>query len=327
MKNSRLIYFLILLFIVFTLIFIDKNIFNVFTASKSEDVIVYIKKGENLSFIAQMLEDSGIIKSKEVFKFLAKVSGIEGKLQAGRYQLEKNMNEFQALDKIHKGRVILKQIVIPEGLTYKQIASKIKKTTDIDSLRFVKLCENKQILKEYNIPSRSVEGFLFPETYYISDETDEEEIVRMMLDKFKENLPDEIFCENELKFSKFEYVILASIIEKEAKVDSERGLIASVYYNRLKRGMFLQCCATVFYALNKVGGKLTYGDLEFSSPYNTYKNVGLPPTPICSPSISSVESVLKPAKTNYLFYVSNGDGTHTFTKNYKEHIKAQKSKM
>lgn len=323
-KNNGFKYFLIVLFVVFVLIFIDQRVTNVFISAQREKVVINIKKGESLSTIAEMLEDSGVIENRDVFKFFAKISRIEGKLQAGRYELYKNSNEYQVLDKIHKGRVILKPVTIPEGLTYKQIASKIKKSADIDSALFVRLCENAEILKEYKIPAKNAEGFLFPETYYISDETDEEDIVRMMLDKFSERLPDSMFASNDFKFSKYQYIILASMIEKEAKLKEEKPLIAGVYYNRLKKGMLLQCCATVFYSLNKVGGKLTYRDLEFSSPYNTYKNPGLPPSPICSPSISSVMSVLKPVQSNFLFYVSNGDGTHTFTVNYKEHINAQK---
>ncbi|MGE3062744.1 MAG: endolytic transglycosylase MltG [bacterium] len=323
-KNNSLAWFVAILFFVFVLVFIDQRITGVFIKSTEERVVINIRKGENLTGIASMLADSGVIESKEVFKFFAKITNSENKMQAGRYELFKNTNEFQALDKIRRGKVKLKPIMIPEGLTYKQIASRIKQSAHIDSVLFVKLCEDRDILKKNKIPSKNVEGFLFPETYYISDETDEREIVELMLDNFTKNFPDSLFVENEFGFGKFEYVILASIIEKEAKLEEEKPLIASVYYNRLKKGMLLQCCATVFYALNKVGGKLTYNDLEFSSPYNTYKNQGLPPTPICSPSVSSVMAVLKPSKTKYLFYVSNGDGTHTFTTNYKDHLKAQR---
>ncbi|MDD3803145.1 MAG: endolytic transglycosylase MltG [bacterium] len=323
-KSDKFAWFIATLFVLFVLIFIDQRIAGVFDKHDEKRVMIDIRKGESLSKIAQMLEDSGVIESKEIFKFFAKVTKTEGKLQAGKYQLSKSMNEFKALDKIHKGRVILKPVLITEGLTYKQIASRFKETAGKDSLLIVRLCENKEFLKKNKVNAKNAEGFLFPDTYYISDETSEEEIVGMMLKRFSQELPDSLFKKNEFGFSKYEYIILASMIEKEAKIDSEKPLIAGVYYNRLKKGMLLQCCATVFYAQNRKGGKLTYNDLEFSSPYNTYKNPGLPPTPICSPSLSSVDAALNPAMTKYLFYVSNGDGTHTFTTNYKDHIKAQR---
>jgi len=323
-RKSKSAWFVAALFAVFVLIFIDQRITGVFVRPGEKRAIIDIKRGESLSQIAQMLEDSGVIESKEIFMFFAKVTKTEGKLQAGRYELSLNTNEFKALDKIHKGRVMLKPVLIPEGLTYRQIASRFRQAAGKDSVLMVRLCENAGFLKRHNVASKNAEGFLFPDTYYISDETSEEEIVQMMLSRFSEEFPDTLFKKNEFGFSKYDYIILASMIEKEAKLDSEKPLIAGVYYNRLRKGMLLQCCATVFYAQNRAGGKLSYNDLEFASPYNTYKNAGLPPTPICSPSVSSVMAVIRPEKTNHLFYVSNGDGTHTFTSNYKDHLKAQR---
>lgn len=318
--------FIIILTAVFILILLDRNIPDTiaFNHTNENRVFFDVKKGMTFNQIAKSLADSGIINDIGFFKLLSKIRNIDGKLQAGKYDLQKNMNEYDVLMKIYRGKVLLKKLVIPEGLTMKQIASRIKQIADIDSVKFLNGCSDKNLLSEYKIRGKNCEGFLYPETYYISDDMDEILIIRMMLENFNLNFPDSLFCENSFGFDKYRYIIMASIIEKEAKLNEEKALIAGVYYNRLKKGMLLQCCATVFYALGKTGGILTYKDLEFSSPYNTYKNFGLPPGPISNPGKSSVESVLNPAKNLFLFYVSNGDGTHTFSKTYKEHINAQK---
>lgn len=326
MKNFRK-YFLFLIFLISGYLFIKINYRGSLPSHKSEPIEyikIHIEKGMNLNDIQKMLVDSGIIKKPQLFKFFVKIYNADKKLKSGTYLLTENLNEFDAFYKIYKGKVLQKKIIIPEGFTLKQIYRRLKENFNIDSLEFFKIVSDKKILKRYNIPKENCEGFLMPETYFFTDDMKPEEIVMKMLSQFTQSYPESIFKSNELNFTRYEYIILASLIEKEAKLDSEKYLISGVYYNRLKKGINLQCCATVFYALGRESGKLSYKDLEVNSPYNTYKHSGLPPTPICSPGPVSIDAALNPVKHDYLFYVSNGDGTHTFTKNYRDHLKVQR---
>ncbi|MEO0281101.1 MAG: endolytic transglycosylase MltG [candidate division WOR-3 bacterium] len=320
-------YFGFLLLLIISIVFIKLNYQNFSTERENkpkEYIRVEIKNGMSLKDIEKVLVDSSIINNPNLFKFFVKVYNADKKMKAGIYLLEKNQNEYDAFYKIYKGKVLQKKVVIPEGFTLKQIYKRLKEEFKIDSTEFFSTCFSKEILKKYNIKGKNCEGFLLPETYYFTDDMGARDMVLKMLELFEEKYPESLFKTNEFSFTRYEYIILASIIEKEAKVDQEKYLISGVYYNRLKKGMNLQCCATVFYALGKDGGKLLYRDLEVNSPYNTYKNTGLPPTPICSPGSVSVDAALNPTKHDFLFYVSNGDGTHTFTKTYNEHIKAQR---
>ncbi len=316
-----------LLLIIFSVILIKLN-YNNFKVDKDmtpkEYVKIEIENGMSFKDIEKVLIDSSVIKNPKLFKFFVKVFNADRKLKAGVYLLEKDQDEFSVFNKIYKGKVLQKKIVIPEGFTLKQIFRRLKEELDIDSFEFFSICSSKEILKKYGIEGKNCEGFLLPETYYFTDDMGAKEIVLKMLKLFEEKYPETIFKKNDLNFTRYSYIILASIIEKEAKLDDEKYTISGVYYNRLKKGMNLQCCATVFYALGREGGILSYKDLEINSPYNTYKNPGLPPTPICSPGKVSIDASLNPEKHDFLFYVSNGDGTHTFTKTYKEHIRAQR---
>jgi len=317
--------FLILL--IFSVILIKLNYKNLKVDNDEvlkEYVRIEIEKGMSFKDIEKILLDSCIIKNPKLFKFFVKVFNADRKLKSGVYLLEKEQNEFSVFNKIYKGKVLQKKIVIPEGFNLKQIFRRLKESLDIDSTEFFSTCSSKEILKKYGIEGKNCEGFLLPETYYFTDDMGAKDIVLKMLKLFEERYPETLFKKNDLNFTRYSYIILASLIEKEAKLDNEKYTISGIYYNRLKKGMNLQCCATVFYALGREGGKLSYEDLKINSPYNTYKNPGLPPTPICSPGKVSIDASLNPQKHDFLFYVSNGDGTHTFTKSYNEHIRVQK---
>jgi len=322
-KNRGYLIFASISVVTFALLFL---LFIPDSSNTSMKVTIEIEKGESVAEISVKLKNEGVIKNKDLFTMLAKVGGIEKKLKSGKYLLSKNMNEYDALIKIYKGKVLLKRLIVPEGFTIYQIAGRIRSLTGIDSLEFLKACRDREMLKRYGIRGKNCEGFLFPETYFLSDNMNAYEIIEMMLDRFNDEYPDSVFKPNKYLFDRYDYVILASMIEKEAMADYEKPVIAGVYYNRIGKGMLLQCCATVFYAQGRVGGKLLYRDLEFESPYNTYKHIGLPPGPISNPGESSIDAVLNPVKTDYMFYVSNGDGTHTFSKTYNQHIKAQKER-
>lgn len=175
-----------------------------------------------------------------------------------------------------------------------------------------------------DIPVASLEGYLFPDTYYFTYGQSEEEIIRQMVSRFV----DVVYPAVEGKIGRWglglhEIVTLASIVEREVMADSERPLVASVYLNRLKINMPLQADPTVRYVMTEDRSRVLYRDLEIDSPYNTYRNNGLPPGPIASPGLASIMAVLEPAETDYLFFVAKGDGTHQFSRTFSEHVRAR----
>lgn len=312
---SLLIFIILIVVSLLTLPFINRN--------ENEEIVFTIEKGESIKSVAFRLREEGIIKDDKFFIMLSKMFDVDRKIKSGDYLLMKNSYEYNTLMKMYRGEVLLIKITIPEGFNIFQIAGRVEFVMDIDSTEFVNTCYNKGLLKKYSISGKNCEGYLFPDTYLLSKGKTAYQIIEMMLKRFKQVVYDELFKTNEYNFSNYDYIILASMIEKEAVVDREKAIISGVYYNRLRKKMYLQCCATVLYSLGKTHGIPTYEETQIDSPYNTYKNLGLPPGPICSPGIKSIKAAIFPEKNPYLFYVSKGDGTHIFTKSYKEHIKVQ----
>ncbi len=312
---SLLIFIMLIVVSLLTLPFINRN--------ENEEIIFTIESGESIKSMALRLKEEGIINDDKFFIILSKMFDVDTKIKSGDYLLMKNSYEYNTLMKMYRGEVLLIKITIPEGFNIFQIARRVEFVMGIDSTEFVNTCYNKALLKKYSIKGKNCEGYLFPDTYLLSKGKTAYQIIEMMLKRFKQVVYDELFKTNEYDFSDYDYIILASMIEKEAVVDREKAIISGVYYNRLRKKMYLQCCATVLYSLGKTHGIPTYEETQINSPYNTYKNLGLPPGPICSPGIKSIKAAISPEKNPYLFYVSKGDGTHIFTKSYKEHIRVQ----
>lgn len=285
--------------------------------------------------MADILYKNGIIKSKEIFILYTKAIGRERDIKKGYYQLSPSYSLVQVVNKLVNGENLNIKVTIPEGASLKEIGIILEEHLNISKDLFLKYCTYSDyalsFLKDYKeffggkMPL-SLEGYLFPSTYFFPKGIKEKEIIEILLKEFFKqiltNFPDYKEDLKKIGLGFNEWIILASIVEKEAKIDRERPLIAGVFINRLKKGYMLQSCATVEYLYDFKKNPLLYKDLEIDSPYNTYKNYGLPPTPICSPSLKSLEAVLHP-EGDYLFFVSNNDGTHTFSKTYEEHLKAQ----
>ncbi|MGB9856576.1 MAG: endolytic transglycosylase MltG [Dictyoglomaceae bacterium] len=320
-----------LLILIFFSIFFVLSIFPKDLRSK-EKIIFYLPKGSSSLEVAKLLKEKGIISSEWSFLLWSKLLGVERKLKFGHYELSPHLNIFEILKKLSQGETIKIKVTIPEGLTLEEISNILSDKLSISKERFLNLSKNPKSLRgieKYfttDIPS-SLEGYLFPATYYFPMKVKEEDIILTMLSTFFEKINNEIpnwreeLRKKNLSFK--DWVILASIVEKEAKFDDERPLIAGVFFNRLKEGYKLQSCATVEYLFNFKKSKLSYEDLKIDSPYNTYIYYGLPPTPISSPSLSSLKAVLYP-QGDYLFFVSKGDGRHYFTRTYEEHLKVQR---
>jgi len=224
-----------------------------------------------------------------------------------------------------RGKVHLHKIVIPEGYNMHQVASVISKHGFATVENFMKIATDPEVVRKHGINAAILEGYLYPDTYYFPKDEPCENIISAMVEKFQSVFtPEWEKRAEELGFSVHEIITLASIIEKETGAKEERGLISSVFHNRLKKGMRLETDPTVIYGIKSFDGNITRKNLAESTPYNTYKIKGLPPGPIAGPGYESIEAALYPAETDYLFFVSKNDGTHTFSANFKEHNSAVK---
>ena len=230
------------------------------------------------------------------------------------------------LQRITTGQTVIHPITIPEGFRITEIADLLIQRGLIDKNKFMGLTGDKELLQTMEIPGDSLEGYLYPETYHFSKFTDERKIIQKMLETFKERAikPEYIDRARKLNFTFHEIITLASLIEKETGVDEERNIISSVFHNRLRKKMLLQTDPTVIYAMRNFDGNIRKKDLSIDSPYNTYKNRGLPPGPIASPGIKSIHAALYPEKTKHLYFVSKKNGSHQFSNNLIDHNRAVK---
>ena len=292
-------------------------------------VTVTIEEGASGSQIAQQLKDADLIRSKWMFQRYIEREGIAEKLRPGTYTFEGKVNfeviTAQLLQGKQKAGI---EVTIPEGYSVKEIAALLASKGLTTEAAFLNYCEEGQFQYDYLPPvgtENRLEGFLFPDTYMIDESWTEKEIVGLLLAQFDKVWSDE-YRERaqELDMDTLDVITLASIIEREARVASDRPLISSVFHNRLDTHMALQSCATIQYILGKQKDKLTDADLEIQSPYNTYQNAGLPPGPICSPGEASIEAALYPADTEYYYFLAKPDGSHYFSKTYEEHLAAKK---
>jgi UPF0755 protein len=318
-EKARQLILLLILLVAWT------GVIYLFAPTGDSEKRIVIKPGASTAQIARQLHREGIISSQVGFQIIAKLEGVSGKLKAGNYLISGRLTPWQVARRLARGSVDIVTITIPEGFTAQQIASLAEKNGICTKGEFLKLARspNKELRElAAGLPAgKSLEGFLFPDTYRLDPGADGEELIALMLKRFSQVAPAAL-SESSLSF--YETVILGSIIEKEAKLQKERPLISAVFHNRLQKGMRLQSCATVAYALNKSHTKLSYKDLELDSPYNTYRKAGLPPEPISNPGLASLRAAARPAKVDYLYFFALGDGSHHFSRTYKEHLELQK---
>ena len=296
-------------------------VFLVSAPSSSEVVVNFdIPTGSNSRTIAKRLATEKLIRSEYAFRFVVRHREIGRRLRAGTYALRRNMSLSEILDAFEKGQVTLVSWTVPEGLTMVAIAELWETSGFGTATAFQEAAEADDLLEKYRLEDKTVEGYLFPNTYKFAKGTTIEKVVEMMLDEFMKRWIETFDKEaSDLGRTRHEIVTLASIIEKEAQSASERPRISSVFHNRLKRNWRLQADPTVLYALGNPERLLTKADLGVDSPYNTYKYKGLPPGPIANPGIDSIIAALRPEKTDYLYFVAIGEGKHHFSKTLSEH--------
>lgn len=290
-----------------------------------DKVKVDIPKGASLTEIASSLKRSKVLSNPRTFTLAVKTLGYETDIPAGSYQLRDANNNYSIISQLVHGTPIMRRVTILEGWSMKQIAGYIADRVDIDEEEFLRLCHDQQFLNKLDVPYESLEGFLFPETYYFPEDESPEKIIETMVKEYQSIMTDTHRGRSaELGFSELELITLASIIEGEAIYDVERPIISAVYHNRLKLGMRLQADPTIQYIIDGGPRRLLNRDLRVKSPYNTYLNYGLPPGPINNPGKESIMAALYPAENDYLYFVARGDGYHTFSRTKEEHNKAKK---
>lgn len=296
-------------------------------ANSDEKIKVEVPKGASTNTISEILDEKNLIKSQFFFKREVKNLGYDGKLKAGEYRLSKSFDLNKIINHLYKGLTYEETVkfTVPEGLELQEIVDLLIKENIInDGEKFKEELEKQ--LKENkltkNIDYVNLEGFLFPDTYIVNKDASIKQIVSKFLNRFNKVFDEETISKiEESKFSFYEILTLASIIEREVAVDNERNTVASVFYNRIDKGMYLQSCATVQYILGERKANLLTSDTKIDDPYNTYQYEGLPPGPICSPGEKAIKAAVNPKDTDYLFFVKSyeNDGSHIFTTNLNDH--------
>lgn len=288
-----------------------------------EPELFVIESGSSVRAIARQLEDEGWIRSARLFEIYVIINDDQGSLQAGTYQFETGDNIFQIANRLVNGQAASYRVTVPEGFTVDEIINRLASLEHLDKEELLTALTNDSLMRDYFPDGSEIgwkqEGFLFPDTYNFTYEMEPVDILNAMINRFENHWLDR-FEDNENSYSINEYVTMASLVEKEAKLSEEKPLIASVIYNRLDQNMRLQLDATVQYALEDRVSRVFYSHLEVDSPYNTYRNHGLPPGPIASPGDDALAAVLEPDESEYLFYFAIPDGSHIFTKTYEEHL-------
>jgi UPF0755 protein len=292
--------------------------------------VIEVKKGMSLRKVSLMLQNEGIIRNAQVFTGIATFLGKKADIKAGEYEFHTRMRPLVVLNILVKGQVKRHLVTIAEGYTLSQIAQLLDDLGTIDKKRFMEKASSPAFISSLDIPylqmgktTPTLEGYLFPDTYHLIREMNPEEIIRMMVNRFKKVFgPDQVNRAHQLGMSPGEAVILASIIEKETSLPQEKPLVSAVFHNRLKKKIPLQSDPTVIYGIENFKGNLTKAHLQQPTPYNTYLNPGLPPTPICSPGKDSLLAALYPSPVPYLYFVSRNDGSHHFSFTIDEHNRA-----
>jgi UPF0755 protein len=270
-----------------------------------------VRKGISARDIARDLREDGLIHSRWSFLIWAKLYG-HNSIRPGVYELSTRQSGWSIYRRLLQGPPRVR-LTFPEGWTARQMAVVLETHGVTSAKDFLEIVDKEKR-----------EGFLFPDTYFFEQGLDAHVIVSRLIERFREKVPKD-FKEraDAMKLSFGQLVTLASIVEREARVPQERPVIAGVFYNRLRKRWLLESCATVEYALGSWKPHLTYKDLAVDSPYNTYRHRGLPPGPICNPGAAALDAAAHPAKTDMMFFVADGQGTHRFSRYYDEHLAAQ----
>lgn len=293
----------------------------------TKSVYFKIERGQSVTTISGNLKKENLIRNALFFKAMSRILRKDRSLKSGYYKLNKAMSAFVIINMLNDGNVVLEKYTVAEGKNMYEVALILERASLLKAEEFLRVASDTTFLRKIGIEAKTAEGYLYPSTYYIAKGNDAKAFVEMMFNHFKEVVAVSSLNKRakEMGLTAHEIIIIASIIEKESVVESERPFVSSVIYNRLKKGMPLQMDPTVIYAKTIRNGRaienpnITIADLRKPHAYNTYTVKRLPEGPICSPSLSSITAALYPAKSDYLYFVATGNGTHIFSDNYKTH--------
>ena len=290
---------------------------------ESAEQFVEVPPGVGTRAIGERLVDAKVIPDMFTWRAALYATGQGRHLKAGEYRFTDPMTPAEVIAKIARGDVYVISITFPEGLTMTDMSRVVESHGLGTAEAFLQAARDPAPIRALDPEARDLEGYLFPETYRVPRKTDAQKLVRLMVDRFQHVFTPELRAAAQARgYSVRQAVTLASIVEKETGRPEERPLVAAVYENRLRIHMGLQCDPTVIYALQRAGkytGNLTRDDLQFDSPYNTYRYAGLPPGPIANPGAGSLHAVADPADADYLYFVSRNDGSHEFARTLDEH--------
>jgi len=284
----------------------------------SADVV--IPRGSSSAEVARMLQDRGVIKSALAFRILLRLTGLDRELEAGEYLFAPHENTAEVLHKLVAGQALVATwVTIPEGYTAAQIARALAAHHLGAAAAYDRYFRGTSI-ELGGVRTKGLEGYLFPSTYLFPLKATPSQAADILVGQFRKELPSDALADaKRLGYTLPQIVTVASLVEREAKADDERALIAGVIYNRLRKGMPLQVDASIEYAFRHHKTEITRADLRIDSPYNTYLHTGLPPTPIANPGLPSLLAALHPKKSDYYYYVYEGNGHHAFARTLREH--------
>jgi len=294
-----------------------------FGPPQAGEQLVDIPSGASTRTIGERLITAGVIRDELTYRLALWVTGDARRLKAGEYRFDRPMTPIEVVEKVARGEVDLVTITFPEGLTIAEMSKIFESSGFGPAASFVAAAHDPAAIQKLDPAAPDLEGYLFPDTYSVPRRTDAVRLVRAMIDQFmREFTPELRQAAAARDLSVRQLVTLASIVEKETARPDERPLVASVYANRLKIGMALQCDPTVIYALLLAGrwdGNLRRDDLMFDSPYNTYRYPGLPPGPIAAPGKGALAAAASPAESDAIYFVSRNDGSHAFARTLDDH--------
>jgi UPF0755 protein len=286
---------------------------------------VIIPRGASFSEAADSLQKAGLIGSRRGFRLYGRLWGGDRDIKPGTYLLKHGTPWRDIVKALNGGRGLVNTLTIPEGYTIQQIKPVLVRRLFVSPQSVDAAVRDTALLRRLDVPTKTLEGYLFPDTYAFPAGTTAAQAVREMVRGFERQWkPEWDSLLPALKINRNDMVTMASLVEKEARVPEERPVIAAVYYNRLRRGMLLQADPTVQYALGRHVSRVYYKDLATKSPYNTYIHRGLPPGPIASPGAASLFAAANPAKVDYLYFVARPDGRHEFRRTLDEHNNAKR---
>jgi UPF0755 protein len=315
------------LFILFLTSFGVVHIYRIFYGSNnfvgSAEKVFFVNRGQSFASVVDSLQSQGIIRSRELFIFVARVRGGTSRIRVGKYIFRSGISNAELSRSLRDGLGIkLIPVTIPEGRLARIQARIFARTLGVDSAQYMNLVRDESFSRSLGIEAASLEGFLLPETYSFFWQPDERDIIRRQVGEFMLFYDDSLQERaKELNWTPNQVVTFASIIEGEAVLSEERPIISGVYHNRLQKHMKLEADPTIRFILENAPRRVLYSDLRTDSPYNTYRNEGLPPGPINSPGKASILAALYPSQHNYYYFVANGRGGHWFSTSYEDHMR------